>query len=1201
MPTEKGKPSKKLAKREAKTSAVRFESFNAARDGSEKPEAVLREENILKFWKENQIFEKSLELRRGGKTFVFYEGPPTANAAPAFHHVVSRSFKDLIPRFKAMQGYFVPRRAGWDTHGLPVELQVEKALGFKTKQDIENYGIGAFNEKCREAVWEHVQEWNKLTERIAFWLDTEHPYITYECSYMETLWWIIAEWWKKKLLYQDFKVLPWCTRCGTGLSSHEVALGYKTVVDASVYVRFRITDTDPRWQNVSLLAWTTTPWTLPGNLALAVSESAQYVRVPDPEKKGYWLVVGKDNFPLLVKRGVFPKDAKASVPFFGKELLGISYQPLFDVPFLAASASYKIYGADFVKADEGTGIVHTAVMYGDDDYRLGKQVGLPTAHTVTEQGKFVSSLKGFAGRYVRAKETELGLLQHLQRQGALFHEEAYEHEYPHCWRCETPILYYARSSWWVDVNSVRKSLIKNNEAVHWVPPHLKHGRFGEWLKEEKDWAFSRERYWGTTLPLWRCNACGQITAISSVEELASRAMRSGNRYIVMRHGESQNITERFVSSWPETRSARLTEQGRKQVAEAAEALKAENVDFIFASDLDRAKETAGLISAALGGKQIIFDARLREIGMGELNGGPDAAYHAYFRTPLEKFEKAPPGGESLTDVRVRVADFFREAEKKYRKKTILVVTHADPAWMLAAVMSGLSREALLAEWKRPGGNLLAPGEYRVHEPRQLPLNAKGEIDLHRPYVDEVVIRCSCGGIKSRVPEVADVWFDSGAMPFAQLHYPFEEKDSIDKGHYFPADYICEGVDQTRGWFYTLLAVSTLLGKGSPYRNVISIGHVLDKHGQKMSKSKGNVVNPWQMIERYGVDAMRWYFYTVNAPDDPKKFDEKDLLLKLRGFLGTFWNSYILFGTYAEGDVRGVTRPASLLDRWILSRLHGVVSYVTKSLEDYDIVSAARAIESFVVDDFSNWYLRRSRRRFQRPSSKKDFQSVTAVTAEVLATLATLTAPFVPYLAEAIYFGLKPKLKLKNESVHLSLWPKADRARESLPLEKKMELVRALAAEGLKQRSDAKIKVRQPLQELRIPINSAAAKRNKELRRYAELTGLIREEVNVKRVSFDQKAKALVLDTEITDELRREGMVREVIRNIQELRRGMALSPKQRISVCFAGQAMILGVMREWSKFLAGEVNARGVSFGKKKFRMEREIALGGGKLWMGIS
>lgn len=1192
MPTEKGKSAKKpmMKRDEASREAILAESQVS------KPEAVQREEAVLAFWKEKRIFEKTLENTKKGKPFIFYEGPPTANAAPAFHHMISRFFKDIVPRFKTMQGFHVPRRAGWDTHGLPVELQVEKALGFKTKQEIDAYGIAAFNEKCRESVWQFVQEWRRFTDRIAFWLDMDNPYITYERTYMESLWWIIAEFWKKKLLYQDFKVLPWCTRCGTGLSSHELALGYKSIVDSSVYIRFKLTSQDPKWKNVAILSWTTTPWTLPGNVALAVSETMQYVRVPDPEKKGNWVVVGQDNFPLLLKSGVLPKDAKASVPFSGKELIGITYQPLFEVPELVSHASYKIYAADFVTGTEGTGVVHTAVMYGEDDYRLGKRIGLPTIHTVTENGRFIHGLgNGLGGKYVKSKDTELLLLQHLQRIGSLFREEAYEHEYPFCWRCDTPILYYARSSWWVRVNQVRKEMLKNNETINWVPSHLKHGRFGEWLKEEKDWAFSRERYWGTTLPLWRCSACGDTIAISSLDELSSRVMTSGNRYIVMRHGESESNVGKFVSSWPEKIEVHLTEKGKKEVEEAARQLSSEGINLIFASDILRTKETSDIIKEKLSGIPVHFDERLREINTGIYNGGSVDTYRSLFKSPDEKLSKVPEEGESLRDVKERVAAFYLEMEKTHRGKTILIVTHADPAWMLISAMRGRTDEEIKSDFTHPSHEYLAPGAFQNVEAKRLPLNTRGDVDLHRPYVDQMKIRCACGGVKVRVSEVADVWFDSGAMPFAQNHYPFENADLIEKKKMYPADYISEAVDQTRGWFYTMLAEAALLGKGAPYKNVISLGHILDKNGQKMSKSKGNVVNPWEMIEKYGVDAIRWYMYTVNAPGEAKKFDEKDILGKLRGFLGTFWNSYILFETYAESKVKTRQASTSLIDRWILSRLNTVVESVTTSLEAYDIVSAARVMESFVIDDFSNWYLRRSRRRFQRPETKREAEEVTGVAAEVLVTLAALSAPFVPFVSEAMYQGLRKKVALKEESIHLRPWPKSVRSLVRPDLETKMEAVRRVAAEALKQRSAAGVKVRQPLSEVKI--------KSKDLERQKELLSLVAEEVNVKAVTFMKEGKqgAVTLNTAVSEDLKREGMAREIIRNIQEMRRDLELKPKQAIEIQAVALPKMNSILEEWSKHIKRDVNAKSIKFGgKKKFRIEREIPFGNEKLWLGI-
>lgn len=1193
MPTEKGKEAKKPV---AKRIEASEEAVLALTEAKPKPEAVLREEEVLSFWKEKKIFEKSLEATKKGKPYIFYEGPPTANAAPAFHHMISRFFKDIVPRFKTMQGFHVPRRGGWDTHGLPVELQVEKALGFKTKQEIDAYGIAAFNEKCRESVWQFVQEWRRFTDRIAFWLDMDSSYITYERTYMESLWWIIAEFWKKKLLYQDFKVLPWCTRCGTGLSSHELALGYKSIVDSSVYIRFKLTSQDPKWKNVAILSWTTTPWTLPGNVALAVSEAMQYVRVPDPEKKGNWVVVGQENFPLLLKSGVLPKDAKASVPFPGKELTGLTYQPLFEVPELVSHASYKIYGADFVTGGEGTGVVHTAVMYGEDDYRLGKRVGLPAIHTVTENGRFIQGLgNGLGGKYVKSKDTELLLLQHLQRIGSLFREEAYEHEYPFCWRCDTPILYYARSSWWVRVNQVRKELLKNNETINWVPSHLKHGRFGEWLKEEKDWAFSRERYWGTTLPLWRCSACGDTIAISSLDELASRVMASGNRYIVMRHGESESVVGKFVSSWPEKMEVHLTEKGKKEVDEAADELVKEKINLVYSSDLLRTRETVEVLEKKLNGVAVHYDKQLREIDTGIFNGGSDDTYSRQFKNFDEKLNKAPEGGESLADVRARVAAWFTKVEKEHRAKTILVVTHADTAWMLLATMKGHSVEDLKRSKDDPNADYLRPGTYEVCEPRRLPLNLRGEVDLHRPYVDQMKIRCACGGVKVRVSEVADVWFDSGSMPFAQNHYPFENADFIEKKKMYPADYISEAVDQTRGWFYTMLAVGTLLGKGAPYKNVISLGHILDKNGQKMSKSRGNVVNPWEMIEKYGVDAIRWYMYTVNAPGEAKKFDEKDILGKLRGFLGTLWNSYILFETYTEGKVKTRQSSSSLLDRWILSRLHTIVESVTTALEAYDIVTAARVLESFVVDDFSNWYLRRSRRRFQRPETKREGGEVTSVAAEVLVTLTALVAPFVPYVSETMYQGLKKKVALKEESIHLRPWPKAVRSLIRLDLETRMGAVRRIAAEALRQRATAGVKVRQPLAQVKI--------KSKELERQKELLSLVTEEVNVKAVTFMKEGKqgAVQLDTVVTEPLKREGMAREIIRNIQEMRRDLQLKPKQEIEIQAVALPKLNSILEEWAKQIKRDVNAKSLKFGgKKKFRIEREIPFGSERLWLGI-
>ncbi|MDP3727357.1 MAG: class I tRNA ligase family protein, partial [bacterium] len=828
-----------------------------------------REEEILKFWEEHRIFEKTLAKTKRGKRFVFYEGPPTANGSPGIHHFESRAFKDLIPRYKTMRGYFVERKAGWDTHGLPVEIQVEKELGLKSKKDIERYGIAAFNAKCRESVWRYREEWTRFTKRIGYWLDLAHPYVTSEASYIETLWWVISQFAKKKLLYRDFKVVPWCPRCGTALSTHELGQGYDTVKDRSVYVRFRLKTDNPRWRHAALLSWTTTPWTLPGNVALAINPEAEYVCIPDPAAKRRWLILGREPFREMVEKSLFPAAYRSSLMlddidiFKGKEILGLAYEPPFAVPELASETSHRIYPADFVTMAEGTGVVHTAVMYGDDDYRLGTAVGLPKFHTVDEGGHFIKSLgEDLGGLFVKDPKTGERIIASLKARELLFAEEMYEHEYPFCWRCDTPLLYYARQAWWVKTTAVKKKLVANNKKINWVPEHLKTGRFGEFLGEVRDWAFSRERYWGTALPVWQCAGCERHMVIGSFAELTASSFEPRTKLILARHAEAENNRHHLLSSEVGEGSPPLSEAGRQRAGKMAKELRRSGIDLIFSSDVRRARETAEAIGRAVG-KPVKLDPRLREISMGEFEGKPDHAYGDHFQNQAEKYEKRVPGGESLREVKKRMLSFALEMQANHPGKTVLAVSHGDPLWALRGALSGFDDRRSAGD-----GSLFVPrGAYRAHVVPNLPFDEEGDIDLHRPHVDEIRLKCErCSGEMRRVPEVCDVWFDSGAMPFAQAHYPFEHKNDLP----FPADYISEAIDQTRGWFYTLLAVSTLLGRGAPYRNVISLGHVLDARGQKMSKSKGNIVEPFPLMEQYGTDAIRWYFYTVNAPGDSKR-------------------------------------------------------------------------------------------------------------------------------------------------------------------------------------------------------------------------------------------------------------------------------------------------------------------------------------------
>ena len=1130
------------------------------------------EKKILKFWQEAGIFEKSIKQRAKVRDFVFFEGPPTANAKAGLHHILARVFKDIICRYKTMQGFRVKRKAGWDTHGLPVELEIEKKLGLKSKKDIEKYGIARFNKKCKESVWLYKQDWEKLTERIGFWLDMEHPYITYENDYIESLWWIVKQIHQKGLLYKDYKVVPYCSRCGTSLSSHEVAQGYEKVKEPAIYVKFEIRNPKSETQGKTyLLVWTTTPWTLPGNVAVAVNPDFTYVKAKVDNE---YLILAKERLSVLGKEYKIVEELK------GKELLGLAYEPLFpDVsevrpPTTEVAPPYRVIAGDFVSLDEGTGLVHIAPAFGEDDMRVSKENNLPVILNVDEEGKFKKDVENWVGMFV--KDADPLIIGNLKKRSLLFKEEMYEHDYPFCWRCHSPLLYYAKESWFIDMQKAKKQLIANNQKINWVPAHLKEGRFGEWLKEVKDWAFSRERYWGTPLPVWQCRKCGETEVIGSKEDLISQKFTS-NKYFILRHGESLINVKKLSSCWPEKIHSPLTKKGELQIEQAAQRLKRENIDLIFSSDLLRTKQTAEIIGKGLGVK-VIFDKRLRDIDVGVFNEKPVEEVGQFWNkgerlSPLEhysrRFQAAPPQGENYVEIEKRMFGFVKEIDKKYQGKNILIVSHKRPVTLLEKVAGGHSMEKFVeVVTKRKE---IKKGELRKFEFKVLPYDEKMELDFHRPYIDEVKFRCSkCSkGLMERTPEVMDCWFDSGSMPFAQHHFPFE------KGIQFPADFISEAIDQTRGWFYTLLAVATLLEKGAPYKNVISVGHVLDEKGEKMSKSKGNVVDPWYIIEKYGADAARWYFYTVNQPGDAKLFAEKDVNQALKKFILTFWNSYQFFQTYVEVGHR---MSKNILDKWILSRLNGLIEQVTQKLDKYDVTGAARAIENFVINDLSLWYIRRSRKRFVQAAPTLRF---------VLLTLSKLTAPFVPFLSEEIYSKLievSPR-----SSVHLADWPKADKKLINEKLEQKMEKVRKIVTLALAERAKAGIKVRQPLRELTI----------KE-RIDEDLLNLVREEVNVKRITI---GKSFKLDTEITPELKEEGIIRDVIRQIQAMRKKAGLKPKDRILVRYFGSQGLSKILAKNKTIILQEAKVKDLMAGdrlEQVFDVEREIEIDQQKLWLAI-
>ncbi|HWK16531.1 MAG TPA: isoleucine--tRNA ligase [Solirubrobacteraceae bacterium] len=1001
------------------------------------------EEQVLKRWREREVFAESMRGRRGAPPWVFYEGPPTANGPPGSHHVLARVFKDIFPRYKTMRGFYVERKGGWDCHGLPVELAVEKELGIASKDDIERYGIAEFNARCREMVLSHVEDWTRLTERIGFWIDTDDAYRTLDPGYVESVWWALKTIHEKGLLYEKLKVVPYCPRCGTALSSHELGQPgvYRDVIDPSAYVRFPVTkgrgSVEP---GDELLIWTTTPWTLVSNAAVAVNAELSYVRARAGE--GPVQIVAEALLERVLGEGA---EILGRLP--GRELAGIAYEPPF--PYIPSDAygerGHTVLIGDFVTAEDGTGLVHTAIAFGEDDFRLGEQYGLTVVNPVRPDGTYDNRIGPYAGRKV--KDADLDLVEDLRVRGKLLRSEPYEHSYPHCWRCDTPLLYYAKPSWYIGTSQIKDRLLASNETVNWHPEHVKHGRFGNWLEGNVDWALSRERYWGTPLPVWRCPD-GHVRMVGSLAELNERA------------------------------------------------------------------------------------------------------------------------GTTLTDP-------------------------------------------------------------------------------HRPFVDEATFPCEqCGASMQRVVEVIDVWFDSGSMPFAQYHAPHEHEGEFEAR--FPADFICEALDQTRGWFYSLLAVSTLLFDQSSYRNVVCLGLILDEQGRKMSKSVGNVVAPWDVIDRYGADAFRWYFFTSKQPWDGYRFSLETIGEAVRQFLLQLWNTYGFYVLYANAnDVapetleRADTAARSDLDRWVLSRLAATTELVAERMDAYDATVAGRAIATF-VDELSNWYVRRSRRRFWDGE-----EAAFATLHDSLVTVVKLLAPFTPFLADEIYDNLDGRLA----SVHLTDFPEpGPRDRQ---LEFDMDVARETVRLGLAARGQAKLKVRQPL---RAAIVVATGRERVAIERLREL---VREELNVLELRFVSEADelgrveikpnyralgprfgkqmplvaaavagldpahagaalregrtvsitvggndhplgaedllitmqplvgyqveregshAVALELAIDDELRVEGWAREIVHAVQAARRDGGLEVTDRIALTLDGHPSLLAAAREHEPYIAGETLAVSVGY-----------------------
>jgi isoleucyl-tRNA synthetase len=1133
-----------------------------------------RDEQILKFWRENRIFEKSLEKNptshkatKGRGEFIFYDGPPFATGLPHYGHILAGTIKDVIPRYKTMRGFRVPRRWGWDCHGLPVENIVEKELGFKTKKDIENYGIANFNKKARESVMRFADDWRMIVPRLGRWVDMENDYRTMDSSYTESVWWAFKNLYDKGLIYEGFKSMHVCPHCETTLSNFEVTQGYKDITDISVYVKFKLKNPEKLGLkgNVFFLVWTTTPWTLPGNVALAVGEKITYIEFQQAGVDGTFIVARERAEKVTTGARI-----NLSREWVGKDFVGLEYEPVFDYYTKGQTLNsgkgltlenqmnaWKVYAADFVTTEDGTGIVHIAPAFGEDDYQLSLREKLPFIQHVGMDGKFKSEVKDFSGLSVKPKEdsqsTDKKVVEFLDKEKKLFSSEKIKHPYPHCWRCETPLINYAASSWFVKVTAIKNKLVSENKKTSWVPPQIGKYRFGNWLAEARDWAISRSRFWGAPIPVWRCPKCGALKVAGSLADVSQPAR---NNFIVTRHGEAENNVLNIVSSSPNL-PHHLTEKGRTQVLKAANLLKRKKIDLIFHSPLVRTTETAQILAKELGlpPDKVVADTRLRETGKSIWDSKSVDEYHKAIgeETNIARFTSAAHGAESFNEIRKRMGNFIEEIDNKFEGKTICIITHDTPGWMLFADAAGLTPSEAI---KMRGfvEFYLKNAEVKELKYFSMPRNELYELDFHRPYIDSVKFSCRCGGEMKRVPEVFDCWFESGSMPYASNHYPFEKENFNPKPGFlrsakrYPADFIAEGVDQTRGWFYSMLVLGVGLFGKSPFNNVVVNGIVLAEDGEKMAKRLKNYPDPMYLVERYGADSLRYYLLSspaVKAEDI--RFSEKgvdEVSKKIITRLDNVLSFYLLYAPFLQTTDYKLQTSPNVLDKWILARLGEVAESVTKSMERYEIDRAVRPLADF-IEDLSVWYLRRSRERVKGIMNNElgimeDARRALGTLRFILREFSKVIAPFMPFFAEYIYQSLQttnyePKT---NPSVHLENWPTELVDYIHRDVLKDMQWARDIVSKALELRAKAGIKVRQPLAALKI------RDLKHEIRSNKELIQLIRDEVNVKCVRFEEKMEdEVALDTTITSELREEGRVRELIHAIQDLRKEEELTIK----------------------------------------------------------
>ncbi|MBI2050921.1 MAG: class I tRNA ligase family protein [Parcubacteria group bacterium] len=1113
------------------------------------------EKKILEFWRKDGTFRKSVERKAPKGDYVFYDGPPFATGTPHYGHIVASLMKDMVPRYVTMQGYRVPRRWGWDCHGLPIENIVEQSHGFKHKKDILEYGVDKFNEDARSKVLTYVREWREVINRLGRWVDFDNDYKTMDLEFMESVWWVFKELHDKGLLYEAYRSMHICPRCETTLAQSEVAQGYQEVTDVSVTAKFELVD-EP---GTFLLAWTTTPWTLPGNMALAIGTDIEYIKV---EHEGSRYVLAKERLADVFGEKEHGKPASIAIA----SLLGKAYKPLF--PYYDNSSlenrenAFKVYAADFVNTEEGTGIVHIAPAFGEDDYELSKKENLPFVQHVAMDGTFVSEVTDFAGGFVKhqdkpntpdhpesesAESTDVKIIKYLAAHGSLFGKEKYKHDYPHCWRCDSPLLNYATSSWFVAVEKIKSKLLKNAEKIHWSPGHIKEGRFGQWLAGARDWSISRQRFWGSVLPVWKSEDNQEIKVIGSIDELYHAGAPGITKIIFIRHAESEKNIAGIHSSALDKHP--LTKAGERAARALAAQLKGERIDAIISSPILRARQTAESLAGKLG-LEAEFDDRLKEDNNGTWEERPsddlaeDASYQTYASLPLdERFGFRMGGAESGRGVCERVRAFFADAAKTHKGGTVVVVSHG----IISAACDYLLRQGSLGKF------YYLCDATPFASPIPFYLNADGSgFDLHKHHMDRITLKGKDGAVLRRVPDVLDCWFEAGSMPYGQEHYPFENGQKFKDN--FPAEFIAEGVDQTRAWFYYLHVLAGAL-KGKPaFKNVAVNGIVLAEDGKKMSKRLKNYPDPMALFEKYGADAVRYYLATspVFSAED-FNFSEKGVDEVVKKVLLIWYNVLSFYRMHADDSIKPKPGTTHLLDQWIVAKTNQLITNVTDAYDAYDLNKAARPIAGY-LNDLSTWYVRRSRERIK------------ALDTEALGTLkwaleqlSLVASPVVPFASEHVWQELG-----YCESIHLQAWPKAGAVDEKVL--SAMDRVRQIAEQGLAARAAAGIKIRQPLSSARV---TGEALPN-------DATELIADELNVKNITYIAgDALAVALDTEITSELAALGRLRELVRAINSMRKEKGLTPGDAITLAYHTESKeLLNVFEQYGDELKKSVIAR---------------------------